>query len=193
MPPRPFPFALRVGTDICSIARVQKLMTAPSRHFPQRKGWHLHRFLARLLTWPERQYFWERYKDTDNVLSELHAVAPFLAGRWAAKEACRKACEHLGSSNGLHSIIILPVASNRGFTIETRRPQGLILRERLPDQPTELRETGEAQDSNQGVLFDIDAIDGQLCEVSISHDTHWATAVAIVPTIEEWKEQHSEG
>jgi holo-[acyl-carrier protein] synthase len=85
MPLRPFPLPLRVGTDICSIARVQKLLTPKSRAPPS----PLDRFLPKLLTWPERQLFWERFADTENAHNNLETVSQFLAGR---QEADRDGC-----------------------------------------------------------------------------------------------------
>jgi holo-[acyl-carrier protein] synthase len=78
MPLRPFPFPLRVGTDICSIARIRKLLTpkAAASSPP------LVRFLPKLLTWPERRYFWERFASVENAQKELDAVSHFLAGRY---------------------------------------------------------------------------------------------------------------
>jgi holo-[acyl-carrier protein] synthase len=80
--------------------------------------------------------------------------------------------------------MILPIAPKDGEG--TTRPQGLILREKLHDQAN----TGTSQqDSSEPTResFDVNSVDGQLCEVSISHDTHWATAVAIVPIVHEWE------
>ncbi|KAF2684375.1 hypothetical protein K458DRAFT_388842 [Lentithecium fluviatile CBS 122367] len=148
----------------------------------------LNRFLPKLLTWPERQYFWERFVSVEYSQNNLDAVSNFLAGRWAAKEACRKACEHLGSSNGFHSIMILPVASSDHRPDEiTTRPRGLILRERLRERMEDGLEPSETQRHSHPAQFDINSVDGQLCEVSISHDSDWATAVAIVPVVDEWR------
>lgn len=100
--------------------------------------------------------------------------------RWAAKEAVRKACEHLGSSNGFHHIIILPVTLSNSQPGATSRPQALLLRDRFiePDR------SSPASTSIPGADFDIGSLDGQLCEVGISHDTDYASAVALVPVIE---------
>jgi len=106
-----------------------------------------------------------------------------MIARWAAKEACRKASDHLALSNGFHSIMILPIASTPDEG--TTRPQGLILRTKLREQPAD----GVAQrdlDGHTRAQFDVNRVDGQLCEVSISHDTDWATAVAIVPIVTGW-------
>ncbi|KAJ4291615.1 hypothetical protein N0V90_009510 [Kalmusia sp. IMI 367209] len=182
MPPRPFPFPLRVGTDICSIARIHKLLS-PKPLSPVNSP--LRQFLPKLLTWPEQQYFWHRFKDVNNAEYELNKVSQFLAGRWAAKEACRKGCEHLGSSNGFHSIMILPVSTS--LTIPpgaTSRPQALILRDRLPDLPIAAPDERAVNTISRTVNFDMETVEGQMCEVSISHDTQWATAVALVPVIQ---------
>jgi holo-[acyl-carrier protein] synthase len=80
--------------------------------------------------------------------------------------------------------MILPIAPNDGEG--TTRPQGLILRKKLHDQAG----AGAPQQDASGQTrepFDVNSVDGQLCEVSISHDTHWATAVAIVPIVSEWE------
>lgn len=78
MPLRPFPFPLRVGTDICSIARIRKLLT------PRSKGTipPLLRLLPKLLTWPERQHFWDRFTSAEHAQTELDAVSHYLAGRY---------------------------------------------------------------------------------------------------------------
>jgi holo-[acyl-carrier protein] synthase len=83
MPLRPFPFPLRVGTDICSIARIRKLLT------PKIEGTTppLVRFLPKLLTWPERQYFWHRFLGAENAQNELDAVSHYLAGRYVDSSA----------------------------------------------------------------------------------------------------------
>ncbi|KAF2714170.1 hypothetical protein K504DRAFT_473288 [Pleomassaria siparia CBS 279.74] len=180
MSPRAFPFPLRVGTDLCHISRIRALL---QKNIGQqtRQTKTLSRFLSKLLTWPERQYFWERFEDHDYVCSNIDTVAQYLAGRWAAKEACRKACPHLKSSNGFHNIMILPIhvptgASHRAST----RPQGLILRTAISAFQVGI---SEQQSGKKQLVFDMDTVEGQLCEISISHDADLATAVAIVPVM----------
>ncbi|KAF1960515.1 hypothetical protein CC80DRAFT_500826 [Byssothecium circinans] len=181
MPPRAFPLSLRVGTDICSIKRIRGILQISKNSSARR----LDRFLPKLLTWPERQYFWNRFQSGPSTDDDIAAISQFLAGRWAAKEACRKACEHLGTSNGFHSIIILPVSPpDQRPDTETSRPQGLILRNKLPERPTDDPKTRIAQGPPIDATFDIESVEGQFCEVSISHDKSWATAVAIVPMLD---------
>jgi holo-[acyl-carrier protein] synthase len=97
-------------------------------------------------------------------------------------------------SNGLHHIMILPISTRsheaKAFTAP---PQGLILRESL--RPLLLEEATAASGGKAGMgatgeagsRFDINAVDGQFCEVSISHDDNFAQAVALVPKI-DWAE-----
>lgn len=65
----------------------------------------------------------------------------------------------------------------------TTRPQALVLRDRLP----ELSSQHEDEAMSGELDFEVDSLDGQLCEVSISHDTTYATAVALVPIVQEWQ------
>jgi len=82
--------------------------------------------------------------------------------------------------------MILPVASDRQTTHKSAPPQGLILDEELDAHYTIVRDfKGPARvlvkKHASGVCFDVDSLDGQLCELSISHDGDFATAVALVP------------
>jgi holo-[acyl-carrier protein] synthase len=73
------------------------------------------------------------------------------------------------------------------------RPQGLILRKRLPEQVDGPPKQPNKQIPPRQSYLDINSVDGQICEVSISHDTHWATAVAIVPVLDDWLSIQQEG
>ena len=79
--------------------------------------------------------------------------------------------------------MILPITVPKGIdSASTTRPQGLVLRECLSFEAT--KTTAEME-------YDVEASDGQLCEVSISHDTQWAAAVALVPIVQEWQSEHN--
>jgi hypothetical protein len=78
MPLRPFPIPLRIGADICSIGRIRRLLRPGQQKVPP-----LHRFLPKLLTWPEQQYFWSRFNYTDVAHDSLNKIAQYLAGRYA--------------------------------------------------------------------------------------------------------------
>ena len=61
---------------------------------------------------------------------------------------------------------------------QSARPQGLIL--------DKVYDTESSDDAPVVVStrVDVSELDGQLCEISISHDGDFATAVAIVPVVE---------
>ncbi|USP74676.1 hypothetical protein yc1106_01950 [Curvularia clavata] len=187
MPPRAFPFPFRVGTDICSVSRIQGVITRRNDGDALRP---LRQFLKRILTDHEQQYFWQRFAPAEDILTKTDAVSAFLAGRFAAKEACRKACDHLHKdTRGFQHIMILPVTSLDRSEHQSSRPQGLIL-----DKVYEAQMRSKANSTNPGnvgvegdthavPLLDVRELDGQLCEISISHDGDFATAVAIVPSM----------
>jgi holo-[acyl-carrier protein] synthase len=68
--------------------------------------------------------------------------------------------------------MILPVSSVDRSEHQSARPQGLIL-DKVYDT-----------ESSDDTRVDVSGLDGQLCEISISHDGDFATAVAIVPNVE---------
>lgn len=85
MKPIPFPFPLNIGTDIVHLARIQKLMS----HQNARK---LPFLLRRILIPKEIDTFNTKFRakvETADLYSP--AAARWLAGRFAAKEALRKA------------------------------------------------------------------------------------------------------
>jgi phosphopantetheinyl transferase (holo-ACP synthase) len=85
MPPRPFPFPLRIGTDICYVPRIKNLFK-PTSH--GKSGGLFEGFLRRILTHPERVYFRHRFGTNEDILSsDIHPVAKFLAGRYAITAA----------------------------------------------------------------------------------------------------------
>ncbi|KAH7359556.1 hypothetical protein BKA66DRAFT_472773 [Pyrenochaeta sp. MPI-SDFR-AT-0127] len=187
MPPRPFPYALRVGTDICSVSRLRAIISRPNNGRPLNP---LVRFIARVLTYPERKYFWHRFGPPEELLTRLDTVSQFLAGRFAAKEACRKACTHLDKdARGFQQIIILPIASLHRDEHQSSPPRGLIL-DKVYDEVFEKSGTATAEDEEEVGREDairtpvyLNELEGQLCEISISHDGGFATAVAIVPSV----------
>jgi holo-[acyl-carrier protein] synthase len=206
MPPRPFPFTLRLGTDICNVSRVRRLLA--------RKGdsmLYLKKFTKRVLTEPECAYFFGRFGPKTHIESNLDTVSEFLAGRlvkqfahrisrltpyrFAAKEAIRKACDQFETSDrGFQSIIILPIDTAPRNKHQSTRPQGLILdRPYKPAQSVEQASGARSKDGAAGAFskqsamemsVTADDLDGQLCEISISHDGMFATAVALVPLME---------
>jgi holo-[acyl-carrier protein] synthase len=82
MPPRPFPYPLRIGNDICSVARVRSIVARVNN-----TGQHhaLDGFLRRVLTDREQAYFWTRFGPRPQISTKLDAAAEFLAGRYVAR------------------------------------------------------------------------------------------------------------
>ena len=79
MPPLPFPLPLRIGTDLCNVSRIRALITKRQHG---KAGRPLCSFLSRVLTHPERSYFWERFGNEELVERKVDDVARFLAGRY---------------------------------------------------------------------------------------------------------------
>ncbi|KAJ5389467.1 4'-phosphopantetheinyl transferase B [Penicillium cataractarum] len=107
MKPLPFPLALNIGTDIVHLPRITRLLQRPN---------YLTRFTRRILSEHEQLDFQTRFKDT--LPPHLHPSSPqtptraqtqtivtpdmtrWLAGRFAAKEAARKAAPDGAASLG---------------------------------------------------------------------------------------------
>ncbi|EER28397.1 hypothetical protein D8B26_004738 [Coccidioides posadasii str. Silveira] len=111
----PFPLCLNVGTDIVHIPRIFRLVTRPSA------GTHnyFNRFIRRILSEQEQAYFLSKFPQYQPQLSQtipqssqlLNAsnandVARWLAGRFAAKEAARKAAPGGAASISWKEVIV---------------------------------------------------------------------------------------
>lgn len=85
MPPRPFPLPFRIGNDICSIKRVHAIIEPRPGDLSSPARPPLKRFISKLLTWPERNYFYKRFPCYKDVVGEdlqaLTKVSYYLAGR----------------------------------------------------------------------------------------------------------------
>lgn len=182
MAPRPFPLRFRVGNDICRVSRIRDIITRKHKSEP---SLFLSQFVERILTPAERRYFWGRFGQPEAVHDKVDVVAEFLAGRFAAKEACRKACVHLDSkTSGFQHIMILPIDDVERSEHQSRRPRGLILDKIYEEKQADLTsEEGSVVTKTEPDSV-TSQLDGQLCEISISHDGDYATAVAIVPEME---------
>lgn len=194
MPPRPFPFALRVGTDIVSISRILEAITR-SRTRRSVPGTQLYRFLDRLFTHREQQIFHRQNPDfTVDDVARLPAVSEHLAGRWAAKEAAIKAAKP-------RKLTLLDIE------ILQQRPTGemyALIRDKTfvhPSGMRRLRLTGQTRANGsvptlaataenaaefafgepKGLVKDENDPPGQMAAISISHDKDYATAVCIAP------------
>lgn len=83
--------------------------------------------------------------------------------------------------------MILPSQSQGPPTPGPKAPVGLLLRHRLPVLLRE-RECGSSsllaeQVEDEHPRFNIDEVDSQFFQISISHDGRYATAVAAVPLV----------
>jgi phosphopantetheinyl transferase (holo-ACP synthase) len=112
MSPRPFPFPLRVGTDLCSVPRLRSLITKAQNG---NKGPPLNAFLHKILTHPERSYFRERFGNNEAVFRNVDNVAQFLAGRYVSQTSCV-------DEIGLALITDLQVRSQRSMSQGLRSP-----------------------------------------------------------------------
>ncbi|GJC79104.1 4'-phosphopantetheinyl transferase B, mitochondrial [Colletotrichum liriopes] len=160
--PRPFPFPLNIGTDICQVSRIYRLLASDRGA----------RFLQRVFTKDERALVPadppsahtsttkpETSQDGDFQALKKHnpllwKKATFVAGRFAAKEAAFKA--HPLRRLSFHDITIVRRALEEG----KENPNGsgppvAVIRGEKEGEP------------------------GQTAMVSISHDGDYATAVCL--------------
>jgi holo-[acyl-carrier protein] synthase len=68
MPPRPFPYALRVGTDLCNVARLRSIIARPHNGTGRPP---LQQFLGKILTHPERHYFHKRFGNMHDASASM--------------------------------------------------------------------------------------------------------------------------
>lgn len=108
MKPIPFPYALNIGTDIVHIPRIARLL---------RRGDYLTRFVRRILHDQEQHDFRARFAlpPLPSVNHRPHPPSPppisadmarWLAGRFAAKEAARKAAPGGAASLGWKDVLV---------------------------------------------------------------------------------------
>ena len=77
--------------------------------------------------------------------------------------------------------MILPVSADNSNGYQMVRPQGLILDKEYTADSADSKGTGVGgEEAQEAPLVDVKELDGQLCEISISHDKDYAAAVAIV-------------
>ncbi|KAJ5935573.1 hypothetical protein N7466_005120 [Penicillium verhagenii] len=171
MKPIPFPFALNIGTDIVHLPRITALLT--------RRGNYLTRFTRRILSDQEQRDFHHRFKDSLSLQSQVKSSNPspsfvtadmtrWLAGRFAAKEAARKAAPGGAASIGWKDVmvrvqdssdsdngIILGVAQSHHTDGVSRKPEIIYL--------------GTEEDGS----------DSRVGQLSISHDGEYVVATVL--------------
>ncbi|EYE91426.1 holo-ACP synthase [Aspergillus ruber CBS 135680] len=110
MKPHPFPLSLNIGTDIVHLPRIARLVSRPNGY--------LTRFTRRILSDQEQADFRKRFNlpPGEDVPLESRFAGPtsslstemarWLAGRFAAKEAARKAAPGGAASVGWKDVIM---------------------------------------------------------------------------------------
>ncbi|KAL4993605.1 4'-phosphopantetheinyl transferase superfamily [Aspergillus recurvatus] len=109
--PLPFPLALNIGTDIVYLPRITRLISRP--------GGYLTRFTRRILSEQEQRDFRTRFslppfdspacqlnKDKRINITVTADMARWLAGRFAAKEAGRKAARGGAKGVGWKDVVV---------------------------------------------------------------------------------------
>ncbi|KAF2217801.1 hypothetical protein CERZMDRAFT_104326 [Cercospora zeae-maydis SCOH1-5] len=191
MPPRPFPFAFRVGTDIIAQSRIHDLIT---RKVPTNKpATQLDRFLHRTFTPREIDRFWRRFKGFTVDQPRLSTIVSYLAGRWAAKEAAIKAVKprkltirdveilQNPETYELYAIIAdKPYFPPRTPGLDVRR---LDLSKIAESSDLDLDDTLDQTSTSdaEAQRKENDENSGQIALISISHDKDYATAVCVAP------------
>ncbi|KAK7518356.1 uncharacterized protein IWZ02DRAFT_316371 [Phyllosticta citriasiana] len=195
MPPRPFPWPLAVGTDICSISRlrtmVMKRNNGPAHtHSRASQVAVMRRLISTLMTYDEIVYFYKRFlPQLRTPAGEWHAEWPpvydHLAGRFAAKEAISKA---FGGTVSRHQITILPQPASRPpLAVVHAEPRVMSPQQKLHLHKAFDFKFADLDTQASLVKFDpeparVEDLEGQLVKLSISHDSQYATAVCIAPT-----------
>ncbi|KAJ5675708.1 hypothetical protein N7462_008605 [Penicillium macrosclerotiorum] len=154
MKPLPFPLPFNIGTDIVHLPRITRLLQRPG---------YLTRFTRRILSEHEQHDFHVRFKDTiapnfhssscppSNVGSQppiTPEMTRWLAGRFAAKEAARKAAPDGAASIGWKDVVVRTQEA-RGTEIQgtSRRPEVVYLG---PDAHESLARVGRLSISHDG-------------------------------------------
>ncbi|KAJ0422602.1 hypothetical protein BJY00DRAFT_279831 [Aspergillus carlsbadensis] len=177
-PPLPFPLALNIGTDIVHLPRITRLISRP--------GGYLSRFTRRILTESEQTDFRARFalpqpqylpsppslglhtgrnaKQGGKEVRITPDMARYLAGRFAAKEAARKAARGGASALGWKDVVI---RVSRG-------------QEALGGQGGDVNKGEGAEGRPEIVFLDGDGDgSGRLGRLSISHDGEYVIAVVM--------------
>lgn len=134
MKPIAFPFSLNIGTDIVHLPRVYRLITRSTNNTSSHT--YLNKFIHRILCPQELEHFRQKFpqQNIDQTLQSTSSpVAPdlarttdmarWLAGRFAAKEAARKAAPGGASTVSWKDVMIKLEEGGAG------RPEVIYLKE----------------------------------------------------------------
>lgn len=110
MKPLPFPYALNIGTDVVHLPRIYRLLTQRGARSNET---YLKKFTGRILCPQEEQDFRARFDlhtldaaQSSKPLKVTPDMARWLAGRFAAKEAARKAAPAGATSISWKDVLI---------------------------------------------------------------------------------------
>ncbi|KAM3419773.1 hypothetical protein BST61_g3106 [Cercospora zeina] len=192
MPPRPFPFAFRIGTDIIAQSRIRDLITRKAP--PNKEATQLDRFLYRTFTPREINRFWRRFGGfTVDQHQRLPLIVSHLAGRWAAKEAAIKAVKPRKLTMRDVEILQNP-ESYELYALIADKPYFPPRTPGLEVRHLDLGKTAESSDldldntldqtstpASEAQQKEEDETSGQIALISLSHDRDYATAVCVAP------------
>ncbi|KAJ6084379.1 hypothetical protein N7486_011179 [Penicillium sp. IBT 16267x] len=176
MKPIPFPFAVNIGTDIVHLPRLTALLT--------RRGNYLTRFTRRILCDQEQRDFHHRFKESLSLQSHSNNTSStssrssfitadmtrWLAGRFAAKEAARKAAPDGAASIGWKDVMVRvqeAPGSDSNTGVNTGVAQSHLV-DGLSRKP-EIVYLGTAEDGS----------DSRVGRLSISHDGEYVVATVL--------------
>lgn len=126
MKPLPFPYALNIGTDVVHLPRIYQLLT---QRGARSKEAYLAKFTRRILCSQEQQDFHLRFglrlgHDHNSITPDM---TRWLAGRFAAKEAARKAAPGGASSVGWKDVLVRTAPLSSSSSAGSRRPEVVYL------------------------------------------------------------------
>ncbi|KAL1962015.1 hypothetical protein VTN77DRAFT_659 [Rasamsonia byssochlamydoides] len=134
MKPLPFPYALNIGTDVVHLPRILRLISRPRG---KSKESYLEKFTRRILCEQEQEDFRNRFRlrqtqrDDPSTPSSNPMIttdmARWLAGRFAAKEAARKAAPGGAASVGWKDVLVR--TEEGAASSGSRRPEVVYLGE----------------------------------------------------------------
>ena len=170
----PFPHTFRVGCDIHHIPRIAAIIA----QVDTKTGYHP--FLRKLLTDREQTYFKAKFQDQGLKDERSRSrITLYLAGRWAAKEACIKAVKPRKVT--MREIEIWPDEASETYAIILASAS----KTGDPGQASKMQHSEEwttftkPDPSLKADVPSHDSISGQTARVTISHDNEYAIAVAL--------------
>lgn len=111
MKPLPFPYAINIGTDVVHLPRIYRLLTQRGTRSNET---YLQKFTRRILNHQEQQDFHLRFGGRHDPAAHPETnptkitpdMARWLAGRFAAKEAARKAAPEGAASISWKDVLL---------------------------------------------------------------------------------------